>query len=87
VVNVFLSLMYCLEKSEVSVLLAKLDVPNYQIGLFGFGRQNICFFCFNFCKPLVMCITFYFFTHTFVSPLRCIDIGGGILDFLEKSVK
>jgi hypothetical protein len=27
------------------------------------------------------------FAHTFVAPLRCIDIGRVLLDFLEKCVK
>jgi hypothetical protein len=41
VVNVFLALMYYLEKLEVPILLAKPDVPVYQTGLSDFGRQNI----------------------------------------------
>jgi hypothetical protein len=40
-----------------------------------------------FCEPLVICIIKYIFTRTFVAPLRCIDIGGALLDFLEKCAK
>jgi hypothetical protein len=39
------------------VLLTKSDVPVSQIGLSGFDRQNICFYCFNFREPLAICIT------------------------------
>jgi hypothetical protein len=31
-------------------------------------------FNINCCESLVMCITYYMFTHTFVAPHRCIDI-------------
>jgi hypothetical protein len=55
----FLVNMLCLEK---------LDDPVCQIRLSDFGRQNICFSYFIFCEPLVMCITYYLFTHTFVAP-------------------
>jgi hypothetical protein len=78
VVDAFLALMYCLEKPEV---------PVCQIELFSFGRQNICFSCFNFYEALIMCITYYLFTHIFVEPLGCIDIRGALLDFLEKCAK
>jgi hypothetical protein len=65
VVDAFLAPMYCLEKPEV---------PVCQIELFSFGRQNICFSCFNFCEALIICIMYYLFTHIFIAPLGCIDI-------------
>jgi hypothetical protein len=94
VMYVFLSIysiwknrMVRFSKPDVPVLLTKSDVLICQTGLPGFVRQNICFSCFNFCELLVMCIMNYLFTHTFVAPLGCIDIGEALLDFLEKSVK
>jgi hypothetical protein len=58
------------------VLLTKSDVPVFQTGLSDFSRQSICFSWFNYCYSLVICITYYLFRHTFVTPLGCIDIGG-----------
>jgi hypothetical protein len=81
-VYVFLSICFVwknwmvqFSKPDVSVFLAKPDVPIFQTGVSGLGRKNICFSCFNFCETLVMCITYYWFTHIFVAPHRCIDIG------------
>jgi hypothetical protein len=56
----FLVNMLCLEKMDCPVfvlLLTKLDDPVSQTGLSSFGRQIICFSCFNFHEPLVICIT------------------------------
>jgi hypothetical protein len=96
-VHVFLSIWYVwknrivrFSKPEVLVFLVvlrKLDVLVSQTGLSGFGRQNICFSCFKSCEPLVICIMYYMFTHTFVVPLGCIDIEGALLDFLKKLCK
>jgi hypothetical protein len=75
-------------KSDVPVFLAKLDIPVYQTRLSDFGRHNICFFCFNCCDPLVICISYYMLTLTFVALHGCIYIpGGALLDFLEKCAK
>jgi hypothetical protein len=41
----------------------------------------------TFCETLVICITKYMFKHTFVAPLKCIDIWGTLLDLLEKCAK
>jgi hypothetical protein len=65
------------------VLLIKPDIPVFQTGLSGFDKQSICF-SFNFSELLIICITYYLFTHTFVAPLGCTDIGGALLDFHEK---
>jgi hypothetical protein len=69
------------------VLLTKLDGPICQIELSDFDRHNICFSCFNCCDSLVMCITYYLFTHTIVAPLGCVHVGGALLDFLKKCTK
>jgi hypothetical protein len=74
-------------KPDIPILLAKPDVLIYQTGVSSFGRHNICFSCFNCCEPLVICITYYLFTHTFVPPHECINIEGALLDFLEKCAK
>jgi hypothetical protein len=82
--------MLCLENPEVSVLvvlLTKLDVPVLQTGLSSFDRQSIYFSYFNYCYSLVICITYYLFTHTFVAPFGCIDIGGALSVFLKKCAK
>jgi hypothetical protein len=42
---------------------------------------------FNCCDPPVMCITYYMFTHKIVALIECIDIGGALLDFLERCAK
>jgi hypothetical protein len=64
--------------------LEKLNASVCRIGVFGFGRQNIRLFFINCCEPLVMCIMYYLFTHTFVAPHRCIDIVGALLDFFNE---
>jgi hypothetical protein len=59
IVNIFYlqKLMVRFFKPDVLVLLAKPDVPVCQTRLSDFDRHNICFFLFNYCEPLVMCIT------------------------------
>jgi hypothetical protein len=42
---------------------------------------------FNCYDPLVMYITYYMFTHKIVALIGCIDIGGALLDFLERCAK
>jgi hypothetical protein len=48
--------------------------------------DNICFSCFNCCEPLVMCITYYLFTHICCTP-RMHRYRGALLDFFEKCAK
>jgi hypothetical protein len=43
---------------------------------------------FNCCDPPIMCNTYYMFTHTkLLHFIGCIDIGGALLDFLERCAK
>jgi hypothetical protein len=74
-------------KSDVPVFLAKLDIPVYQTRLSDFGRQNICFFCFNCCDPLVICISYYMLTLTFVALHGCIYIPGVLSWIFLKNVQ
>jgi hypothetical protein len=69
------------------VVLRKPDVLFCQIGLSDFVRQNICFSQFDFCEPPIICITYYLFTHTFIAHLKCMHIGGALMDFLKKCAK
>jgi hypothetical protein len=59
--------MLRLEKPDVPVfvvLLTKSDAPIFQTGLSSFGRLSICFSNFIYYHSLVICITYYLFTHT-----------------------
>jgi hypothetical protein len=47
----------------------------------------ICFSYFICCDSLIMCITYYMFTHTFIAPLGCIYIDEALLGFFEKCAK